>query len=58
VWKLKQKLPQLTGLGVASEKGELEEQDISVAAHSEARALAARKKKTKGKPAAAKRRKL
>jgi len=54
VWKLKQKLPQLTGLGVASEKGELEEQE-----HQRCCALRAgrrgKKKEDEGKPAAAKR---
>src|SRR5208283_765309 len=42
---LKQKLPQLTGLGVEAEKGELEKEDNGVAAQPDARAHAAKKTK-------------
>jgi bifunctional non-homologous end joining protein LigD len=56
VQKLKQKLPQLAGLGETSEKEKEEDGNISVAAQAQARPHPS--KKTKGKPAPGKPRKL
>ena len=58
VQKLKQKLPQLAGLAAESEKEKEEQEAISIAAQAEARPRPIKKAKTKGKPAAGRRRKV
>ncbi len=63
VQKLKQKLPELAGLGEAAEKEKEEEKGISIAAQAETRPQnhkpgSSKKKLPKEKPTAGKRRKL